>query len=222
MIPDQPDLPARTPLPPRRTRSRTHRPHTTSWSPQRWPLALRQGVVIALGAAAVFAAALHFLPRPAVPPTPTPPVMGQFVSGPAPGASAPEPSVTTTSAAAHGSGILSGSARPAVWTAADRELYLYHHYADFTRAQCRLLPPAYVGGCLAGAVAQAPVRPHDPIVRREQLSWLYVRGTTFSHAGCTLLPTDSVAACQARFAAPTTRAARRPAQSHRQRAHAVA
>lgn len=90
-----------------------------------------------------------------------------------------------------------------VWTTADRYLYLYHNFADFTAAQCRLLPSAYVAGCLAGAAAQAanPAAGRASIGARKALFAEYRAGTAFSHAGCALLPTDSVAACQSRFPA---------------------
>jgi hypothetical protein len=87
------------------------------------------------------------------------------------------------------------AASTATNTAASHYLYLYHHYADFTAAQCRLLPTAYVGGCLTGERFQAEYPPHDSIAKRKALFVLYEQGVEFSQTGCAELPTDSVAMC---------------------------
>ena len=92
------------------------------------------------------------------------------------------------------------------WTVAQTYLWYYHHYANFTPAQCRLLPSEYVRGCLFGAERQAedPAVSHDSISERESLFYEYQHGAGFSYMGCALLPTDSVEECEARFPARAT------------------
>ena len=88
------------------------------------------------------------------------------------------------------------------WNTSEHYLHLYHHYADFTTAQCQFLPLAYVGGCLSGARAQARANHGpDPISERKRLFAAYTHGARFNRETCTLLPTDSVAECLARFPA---------------------
>ncbi len=104
------------------------------------------------------------------------------------------------SAAALLSAQASKASPAAPWSVADRFLYLYHHYADFTPAQCAFLPRTYVQGCLYGAERQdiAQHRP-DPVAERERLFQAYRRGAGFSYSGCLLLQTDTVEGCQERF-----------------------
>jgi hypothetical protein len=81
--------------------------------------------------------------------------------------------------------------------AAARALYAYHHYADFTPTECYTLPSAYVGGCLAGARAQAG-HPPAPLATRKALFAAYERGARLTPSQCLELPTDSVAMCLAK------------------------
>jgi hypothetical protein len=161
-----------------------------------------------IGAVVLFFLAVHLLPTPPVPNVPAPPAQPQVVSATVPSATPTAPVTEAKPATAH--------VKPAAWTSQEKYLYLYHHYADFSLAQCRLLPQAYTGACLQGAAAQIAAGVHDGVAQRMQLFWEYRHGTAFSHQGCTLLPTDSVAACQARYPARgrlslTPRSPRRPA-----------
>ena len=90
-------------------------------------------------------------------------------------------------------------ATPAPATVQARYLYYWEHDANFTLAQCTLLPPALWQDCQAGVQAQLkdPAVAHESLATREQYVAQYRQQADFPTADCPLLPTQYVASCLA-------------------------